>query len=336
VPVTGRDIARKLGLAASTVSQALNDKGSLNPETVALVQRTALEMGYVPARRSRKAPGIEGSRVLVILSNTARGSHRTNLSGLDVRAIHGVETAVKERGATPALVSESQLADDAARGVSGAVVIGGYLSDSTAAFLRSAAVPAVMIASPSSEPNISSVQVDVIEGMRRATAYLHDLGHRHVALLNGPSATLASDHKLTGYLRALFDRGIVPDPSLVLSLERDVTGSRAIVREALDGALAGVTAVVCAYEELAIAALQAGREVGLRVPDDLSIIAYHDEGLAEVAVPPLTTIALPIELMARLAVSQLVTLAIDPDLVGTQLLVKATLRIRGSTAPAQT
>jgi DNA-binding LacI/PurR family transcriptional regulator len=234
------------------------------------------------------------------------------------------------------LVSESQLADDPAKGVSGAVVIGGYLSEATAAFLKTIGVPAVMIASPSSEPNISSVQVDVIEGVRRATAYLHELGHRRVALLNGPSATLASDHKLTGYLRALYDRGIAPDPDLILSLERDVTGSRTIVLEALSGALQGVTGVICAYEELAIATLQAGREIGIRVPDDLSIIAYHDEGLAEVAVPPLTTIALPIELMARLAVSQLVTLAYDPDLVGTQLLVKAALRVRGSTATART
>lgn len=336
MPVTGKDIAEKLGLSPSTVSQALNNKGSLKSETIALVRRTAREMGYQHSKANGNVPTLRNKMVPVILSGTAQGGHRRSVSGLDSKVLAGIDASLAGFDARSMLTTELQLDRLLQPESFGALIIGGYASRETLAFLEAHAIPTVAIASPIASPIVSSVQVDVVAGVRTAVEHLNDLGHERIALLNGPPETLASDLKLTGYLRGLFDRGIEVRGDWIVSLERNVQSSREEALRFLSGAWRGVTSILCAYEEIAIAVLQVAQELGLQVPGDLSVVSYHDEGMAELAVPPITTVALAPERLGRLAVSQLLALEGDPDLSGTQLLVPAQLNIRSSTGRPRT
>ena len=331
MPVTGKDIAEKLGLSPSTVSQALNNKGSLKSETVALVRRTAKEMGYQHSKSDGSGHELRSKTVPVILSGTAQGGHRRSVSGLDSKVLAGIDHALSGHDARSMLTTELQLDRLLQPDSFGALIIGGYASRETLGFLETHAIPTVAIASPIASPIISSVQVDVIAGVRTAVEHLKDLGHERIALLNGPPETLASDLKLTGYLRGLFDCGIEVRSDWIKSLERNVQSSREEVFRLLPGDWSGITSILCAYEEIAIAVLQVAKELGLQVPGDLSVVSYHDEGIAELAVPPITTVALAPERLGRLSVQQLLALERDPDLSGTQLLVPAQLNVRSST-----
>lgn len=333
--VTGKDIAKRLGLSPSTVSQALSNKGSLKPATVALVRRTARELGYVPAAGGASRRSAARSVVHVVLSGTGAGGRRSGLSGLDNRVLSSIEDALQGTGMQSVIVTEQQLNILLDGDSSGALIVGGFVGRETLAFLDENAIPAVVIASPTPSRGVSSVQVDVVGGVRAAMRHLHGLGHVRIGLMNGPDDTLASDLKLTGYLRGLFDAGIGTDRSLICSTERSVQRSREVIDPLLDGPWRDVTAVLCAYEEIAVAALQWARERAVRVPQDLSVVSYHDEGLAELAVPPITTVALAPERLGRLAVAQLFALSRNADLAGSQLLIPSELKLRSSTGPAR-
>jgi DNA-binding LacI/PurR family transcriptional regulator len=155
-----------------------------------------------------------------------------------------------------------------------------------------------------------------VQAAYMATKHLIDLGHRRIGFLSGPIRTVNRLNRLQGYRSALRQAGVEPDPALVWerSLESkfgDTEGvelGRRGVHELL-GQSEPPTALLAINDMWALGAYAGARDMGRRIPDDLSIVGIDNIVLSEVVTPPLTTIHQPLSEVARVAVEVTTTVA---------------------------
>jgi LacI family transcriptional regulator len=171
-------------------------------------------------------------------------------------------------------------------------------------------------------------------GANQATTHLLELGHRRIAAITGPGGWMATDERLRGHRAALADAGVIPNPSLVVESNFEVDGGRAAAAQLLD--LAEPPSAIFAFnDQLAIGAMQAALERGMRVPEELSIVGFDDTAEAEIVTPRLTTVHQPLAEIGRMGVSLLTRLLENQRLEALHVELQTKLVKRGSTAPPQ-
>jgi DNA-binding LacI/PurR family transcriptional regulator len=180
---------------------------------------------------------------------------------------------------------------------------------------------------------VSSVGVDERAAGRLATEHLLDLGHRHVGFAAGEGFAQATREKMAGRADALREAGI--DPSLhVEHADFTVAGGRQALRAIMEGANGDrPTGIICSNDLMAIGAMQEATALGLRVPEDLSIVGFDGIDAATWTQPVLTTVEQPIDEIAGTAVSALRTLIEEPEQAVPSFTFRPRLRVGGTTAP---
>lgn len=175
------------------------------------------------------------------------------------------------------------------------------------------------------------VILDDERAARLAVEHLAQLGHRRIAHVAGPEAADTAQRRLTGYLKAMTDAGLAVDDDLVVHTDYTDAGGAAAMRE-LVGRGRAPTAVFVANVASAIGALHEARSAGLRLPDDLSVVAVHDLPLAGYLSPPLTTVRMPLGELGRQAITLLASVPADEPV---QVVVDGPMElvVRSSTAP---
>jgi DNA-binding LacI/PurR family transcriptional regulator len=163
------------------------------------------------------------------------------------------------------------------------------------------------------ESEIDSVTIENVKGARIATEYLLSLGHRRIGFLSGPLRTASRLERLNGFRAALADAGLEPDGDLVWEGSSshgygDVEGAefgRRAARELLERPYPP-TALFAINDMYALGAYAGARDLGVRVPEAVSIVGFDDIAFAEVAQPPLTTVRQPLREMLQVTVSMLI------------------------------
>jgi DNA-binding LacI/PurR family transcriptional regulator len=171
--------------------------------------------------------------------------------------------------------------------------------------LADGGVPLVLVNRVLAHRRAAAVVLDGAEGGRRATAHLLSLGHRRIAYLAGPVASFSHRTRLQGYREALVAQRVSFDPALVTG---GGVASIALGREAMAALLALTrppTGVVAFDDLMAIGALEALRQRGARVPEDVAVVGFDDIDLAAYLDPPLTSVAQPKNEMGKLATNRL-------------------------------
>jgi LacI family transcriptional regulator len=168
-------------------------------------------------------------------------------------------------------------------------------------------------------------------GAYQATTHLLGLGHRRIGVITGPSAGVASRRRLMGHHAALVATGTMPDPALEVEGDFLVSGGAAGAQRLLDLA-EPPTAIFAFNDSMAVGALQVARALGLRVPEDLSVVGFDDTIEAEVAYPPLTTVRQPLKELGRMAVDLLFRLLADQGSEPVHVELATRLVVRSSTA----
>lgn len=332
--VTIRDIAQELGMSPSTVSQALNQKGQLRIETRERVVAKAKEMGYFTAGDPFGVDRIlSGRPVWFWPAGMSTWPPEGRLRGFPAAVWRGAEAAFAPFRTRLHLVVEEELRAGLPDEVAGLIITGGHVPETVGNLLRAGDRPTVIVGSHlDSSRSACSVDSDTVEGVRSAVQHLHALGHRRIGFLNGPVSWRSSDQKWTGFLRGMHDCGLpptwvasTPDP-----WSEDVAAQ---VSTLLTGPWGGVTAVICAYEMIGLSVVRSARILGLSVPEDLSVVTYHDEGASEQCDPPLDTVRLPVVQMGKLAAMLVVSAGRNNEVVGTRVIVPPSLIVRRSTGP---
>lgn len=321
------DVARLAGVSVSTVSKVINDRYGVAPETYDKVMDIVSDLGY------------ESS---LVASSLRR--HSTNVIGILVpefepfstELLKGISSAVEGTGyellAYSGNLEHNQVGWErrSLSRLAGTLIDGAVIVAPTAS-VTDATIPVVAVDPHTGKTGPSTVEADNVGGARAATQHLIDLGHRRIAHIRGRSDLVSAQLREQGYRQALDAAGIPFDPELVRVGGYRAAETTDVARELLSRA-DRPTAVFSANDLSAIRVLEIAAELGLRVPEDLSVVGFDNVPEAANAVPALTTVAQPLHQMGAEAVRLLLgLLAGSTDEV--HLLLPATLVVRASTAP---
>lgn len=315
-------VAAELGVSTATVSRALMHPELLSDETRARVLETIDRLGYRPNLLARDLRLRESKVAFVVVPS---------LSPFFLEVFRGVEEAARKIGYSILMghtdrdrTREHAFFDQvAARRADGIILV--TSSDAPAIVGRDRLPPIVAALEGIEGRTLPAVRVDHTAAARAATQHLLDLGHRRIAHISGPMSSSMAVHRLEGYQQV-----IGADLDTALCVEGDFTvRSGELAMNLLLGRSNPPSAVFAANDEMAIGAVRAAKQAGLRVPEDISIIGFDDQRIAGLYDPPLTTVRVPtaeIGYRAMLLLEKVLSNTVaDQDVVlPTEITVRAT------------
>ena len=291
-------IAAEAGVSVSAVSKVLNGRTDVAAATRARIARLLRQHGYQPASRL-------GFGVVDLLIATLDSPWAEELLRGAVEAANEAETSVIVTTVHSPAEFTGWLDRATARGTDGALCVLHLPGSRELQRLAAARIPLVVI-DPPEEPgdDIRSVGTTNWQGGMTATRHLVELGHRRIAIINGPADLWSSRARQDGYRAALQAAGLSLDEELVRPSDFSVPGGRKQARELLS-LPQPPTAIVAGNDNQAFGVLQALGERGLRAPDYLSVVGFDDVPVASWATPALTTVRQPLAAMAATALRML-------------------------------
>lgn len=327
---TIKDVAEAAGVSRSTVSRALTGRGYAAPDVRERVLRAAAELGYVPDVMARTLKQ-QVSRSVGVLVSDLRNPFYAELAA-------GASREARERGYTMVLADTSLSAEaesEAAEALVALRVAGVVVTPNSSAvstYLGSHGIPVVEVDRQFAAGSTDGVVVGNRVGARTATAHLVELGHRRIALFIDETDWTTGYERYQGYLEALSAADIKVDPDLVVSSGWDVADSR---RRALD-MLAGPdrpTAVFAANNVLAEGVWRAIGELGLRTPEEVSLVAFDDAPWMSMVSPQVSAVSQDTFNLGATAVRRLDERIEMPDADSVTTVLGVRLVARESTAP---
>ena len=324
------DIAEKLGVSKGTVSKALNGAPDISETLRKTVLETAVEMGYTRQRRQKNT----AKKMCILVENLEyEEPHQfgyeivTGFRQMAEPARFEVEIVpVNEKLQRSIHYDMFMLQHD----YIGAFALGFTLQDPWMLDFQTSTTPAVLYDNYiKSNPRIAYVGVDNNEGMELAVSHLKSLGHKKIGYLSGALGSHIMQVRHKGFFHAMRQNG--------LKAESDYAGASYYVTQCLEKHLPrlidmGMTAIICSHDLLANAAMIQCQQLGLRIPDDLSVIGFDDLPICPYTYPPMTTVR-----QERIEIGKCGYYALDSLMndvsIGT-LLLHAKLMVRNSTGKA--
>lgn len=326
------DVAAACGVAPSTVSRAFARPGRVNAETAERIRQVAAEMGYRTNPLARALPTGRTSLLAIIVADV------TNPFFFEI--LRGAEDTATAAGYT-LLVADVQESVEAERRaldrtlpmVEGVVLATSRMSDSS---IRVAAKQRPTVVLNRAMSDIASVATDNSRGMRRAVEHLAELGHTSITYLAGPDASWANGVRWQALREAVHELGLrarklgpfAPTQAGGLSAAGELLGSPS-------------TAVIAYNDLLAIGLMRGLASLGIRIPDDVSVVGFDNIFGADFCTPQLTTVAAPLRQLGKVAVETLLADLHNPKSSRPQsrgplktALLPARLVVRASTGPA--
>ncbi|MFG3585658.1 LacI family DNA-binding transcriptional regulator [Streptomyces sp. NPDC047990] len=321
-------VAQAAEVSEATVSRVINRKYGVSPATRQAVEEALKQVGYERPLDNRLVLMLTPNLKNPIFAQQAeRVENELNPYGLTSIICPVYPGTPRERDYVESLVDA---------GVAAIV----FLSSSNTLrdedhrvvqFVESRGIPYVSINGGFPESDAPVVSTDDWRAAELAVGHLHDLGHRQIGLLAGPTGNLPADRRVEGFLTAMERRGLDDPEAFVARQHFNVEGGQQAAATLL---AMGATGLVASSDEMAFGAYRAAERVGLRVPKDVSVVGYDDSPVLDFIGPPLTTVRQPIERIAE-NIGRIVTSLIANRTVSSEeILVEPELRLRASTAPA--
>jgi LacI family transcriptional regulator len=299
------DVARLAGVSTATVSRTLTRPQTVIPETRERVEAAVQELGYVPNFGARALASNRSDTVGAVIP--------TMENAIFARGLQALEETLSENGIT-LLVATSNYDVDAearqvrtllGRGIDGLVLIGEARPRSTYDLLERSGIPYVLVWNPNGESPHCSVGFDNRAAAKTMTEEVIAHGHWRVAMIAGVTQwNDRASERVCGVRDALSERGLALDSPYIVeaaySLEAGAEAVKGLAR--LDPR---PTAIICGNDVLAAGAILGLRDLGIAVPDAISVVGYDDIDLAEVATPALTTVHVPHRRMGKAAAALL-------------------------------
>lgn len=331
--VTIRDVAARAGVSHQTVSRVINKSKRVRPETKARVESAIDALGFRPNAMARSmARGRSG--VLACISH--------NLTDYTFASIiEGAENEARRQGyfllsaSAPDEKAFMMLSEELAssRRSEGMLVISPYVHQRYVRHLER--YPLVFVGAHPKNCAISSVGIDDTAVGRQATQYLLTLGHTKIGSITGPAAESCASARLLGFRSALELAGLPECEAPIVEGDWSAqSGYDALMSMAQVGRIP--TGLFVQNDLMAVGAMRAARELGLQIPQQLSIIGIDDIPLASFVDPPMTTFRQEFKVIGREAIRQLIRAIKRPSTPHQQLRISAKMVVRRSTSPKTT
>jgi len=287
---TIKDVAKQAGVAVSTVSLALNNDPRVSEDTRRKVLKSAEELNYRPNGAARSLKRRKTETVGLFL-NDFGGPFFSSF-------IQGVEEVVSANGydlvACSTFGGQHNTANRYLREkqFDAAIILGPAIPDELILQVAGPQFPIVVMDRELSADHVHSVLVDNVQGARSATRHLIGLGRRRIGYLSGPLNSYNNQKRLVGFKSALEEAGIPLQASCVAQGHFTESGGYQAMKS-LIVSRSLPDAVFAANDEMALGAIQALMEAGLRVPEDVAVVGFDDIRLSSYVRPALTTVGHP-------------------------------------------
>ena len=331
-----RELARRLNLSVTTVSRALNGFPEVKEATRLRVEEAAREFGYVPNRLARSLQKGRTEAVGIVLP--LQFGHFTDpffselLVGLGERLHQNdLDLMVTAAPSGPEeLVAYRRMVEG--RRVDAMVVGRTRKQDERIDYLIDRGFPFVAHGRTGTDRPYAYLDMDHEQGFFELCRRLIGLGHRRLALINGPEELNLAHLRRTGYRRALVEHGLQKEAALVVTGDMTEQGGHIAAGQLLV-LERPPTALVCANDTMAVGALRAAKQLGINVPGGVSITGYDDLQMSGFTEPPLTTLRQPIRDAGRSLAEKLLALLAGTPAAELQELWRPELIIRESDGP---
>ena len=319
------------GVAHSTVSRALRNSPLVNRETVERIQRLARETGYRTSAAARSLVTRRSDTIGVVATNIADPFVAGVVSGIEETADqHGLSVFLANSNAEPEREVRVVRKFEERR-VDGIIVTASRVGARYVPLLSHMQVPIVLLNNQHPSQFAHSVMIANVQASLDASRHLIALGHRRIAYLGDRYGYQSDAERYAGYRQALEEAGLPFEPLLVAHGDGKPEGAGTAIADLL--ALPHPpTAVFCYNDMSALGAMRQIRNLGLRIPADISVVGFDDLYISEYLDPPLTTVRQPMRQMGRLAMENLLHIFAGAD-AEHDVRVPGELIVRQSTAP---
>ena len=327
------DVAAAAGVSTVTVSRVIEGSVKVSDSTRDRVHTAMDELGYFGNATASHLVSGRATSIGIVTSNTADYGYAATIHGIEKRARELDMSVLISVIEGDDVRSVRKVVSTVASHALGGVVVLDFDAGAHAALpALPKYLPAVVATGQSDGSGIDRpyIQMDEYEGGGLAARHLIELGHRSIFIL-APHDTRPTERRSLGILDALTQARLPHYPVIRCADWKPRSGYNG-ANELLDNYGDQVTAIACANDEVALGAIRALLDRGLRVPEDVSVIGFDDHPLAAFASPPLTTIRQDFDTVGELSFSLLDALMTGRELPDERR-VQPELVVRGSTAP---
>jgi LacI family transcriptional regulator len=325
------DVARESGVSYSTVSRTLNGYEFVKPSTREKVLQAAKKLGYVPNQQARSLAGGRSNLIGVLVPALSNDYISEILRGVDEELAKSnynliLYTTHRHQGKESTYVATIMNG-----GADGLLLVVPLISTPYLDALRQQDFPYVLIDQSDKAEKSPVVNSTNRQGAYEATRYLIELGHRRIGFISGLMGLTSATERLGGYSDALSDHGIPVCHTFIAEGDFGEHGGYIAAQKLL--ALAeSPTAIFASNDLSAFGAIEAIRQHGLRIPEDISVIGFDDIPQASLVYPKLTTVRQPLAQIGREAVTMLLDYIENPAQGMRQVTLETQLILRDSCA----
>jgi LacI family transcriptional regulator len=332
-PAILKDVARRAGVDASTVSRVLrgDDRRPAKAETRDRILKIAREMGYTANGVARSLRIRRTEAIGVVVPDVGNPAVAQIFKGIQAATSAAGRHVILIDGSAPARpdLGWDRLAFEGR--VDGLLVLVASMRDPTVRRVARSGVPVVLV-NRRSEGIAGSVVMDDARGARIAVDHLAELGHRGIAHVTGPSNVDTARRRLAGFREAMHAWALPLRAEWIVAADHTEIGGAAAAR-ALLATAEQPTAVYVASFLAGVGATHVFRECGRLVPEDISVVISDELSLAEHIAPPLTTVRMPLARMGEVAAGMLLRAVAGEPVADIVLPDPPELVVRASTAP---
>lgn len=303
---TIRDVALRANVSIATVSRILNNQTGFSEETKEKVMKVINEMGFHPNGVARGLAKRKTNTIGVLLPDV--------ISSFSSKLLNGIEECAHENEYSTIVCNTGSNGERTLeyikvlgeKKVDGIIFTSMMMKPEYYEEIYSLGIPVIMLSSMSFRFSIPYIKVDDQQAAYQATSYLIKNGHEKIAMISGSSDDqLAGIPRCEGYKNALRDHGLTVNEKLIVFGDFGFHSGRSCMEQLLKFR-DEFTAIFAASDDMAVGALSYGYEHQLKIPEDFSIIGYDNTNVAEMAIPPLTTVAQPLREMGRVAIHRMI------------------------------
>ncbi|MBA2666753.1 MAG: LacI family DNA-binding transcriptional regulator, partial [Trueperaceae bacterium] len=301
---TIHDVARHAGVSTATVSHVLNGTRFVRPATRAAVEAAIEELDYTPSSVARGLSMKHTRTIGVVIADVTAPffarllkavENLLTAAGYSIMVVNAYEDATREAEGLETLRQ---------RQVDGILITPTGAPQDAYSGLAAIGCPIVFVERMPPGASGSLASTDNRGAMEACVHYLHELGHRRMAIVTLDEATSAVSARVEGFERALRALGSSPDEHLIVTCGPTLESAERAIAEILASS-APPTAIIAGNHIASLGAMRAIRAAGLDLPTDISLICFDNSPWTEVMLPPLTVVTKPIEELAQRAVVQL-------------------------------
>jgi LacI family transcriptional regulator len=330
-----REIAKRAKVSTATVSRTINRVPTVDPQLAKRVWKVVDELGYYPNTQARALVSGKTRIFGLIVSEITNPFFPEIVQSFeDIAVQHNYEILLTSTIHEPKRM-ESSVRRMIERRVEGVAVLTFGMEESLLEDLRFRKVPLVFVDVGPPVPRVSNIRINYQHGIRQAVQLLAALQHQRIAFVSGPLKLKSAQARKDAFAESMCEIGMRVDPELMFEGDHTMEGGIRALNH-LASLPSRPTAIMCSNDMTAIGVMRAAYDLGVSIPQELSLVGFDDVRLAQFMIPPLTTVQMSQTELAKLAFKALLAQVESekPAAAGVEYLLDTSLILRNSTALA--